>query len=177
MRVRLIDLPEMHPCLLWDDITIATAVVLRNQQDRLAQSVEMNAVGIPDFGTESMTLEIDARGISDEDLVKVQRTYEPHRLIELAAISIGGLALFAAGGHQIRDVALRGSSADYLVDSAGHLLEIAGRSRRADFHQAWQVRWDRLAQRQEWSFYVCVVEFESPSGRLEFGGDFERHEQ
>ena len=89
-------------------------------------------------------------------------------LIELAAIAIAGLALFAAGGHQIRDVALRGTSAHYLVDADGHLLEVAGRSRRIDFDAAWQVRWERLLGRPGSRFYVCVCEFESPSARLAF---------
>src|SRR5262249_35811803 len=53
--------------------------------------------------------------------------------IELAAIALAGLALYHGGGHEIVDVAVRGSGADYLVDAGRHLLEIAGRSRRSDF--------------------------------------------
>ena len=100
---------------------------------------------------------------------KVRRTYESHRLIELAAIAIAGLGLFAAGGHQIRDVALRGSSADYLVDEENYLLEVSGRSRRSDFQAAWDARWNRLSERSGSGFIVCVSEFETPAGRLAFG--------
>jgi hypothetical protein len=71
------------------------------------------------------------------------------------------------GGHEIRDVALRGTGADYLIDEANHLLEISGRSRRGDFTVAWQRRWDRL-QGQDGGIYLCVAEFETPSGRLAF---------
>jgi hypothetical protein len=90
--------------------------------------------------------------------------------VELAAIAIAGLALFAAGGHQIRDIALRGSSADYLVDAESYLLEVAGRSRRSDLDAAWQTRWRRLSDRLGSGFFVCVAEFESPSARLAFAG-------
>ena len=99
---------------------------------------------------------------------QLQRTYEAPRLVELAAIAIAGLGLYYGGGHEMRDVALRGSGADYLVDEAHHLLEVAGRSRRSDFGAAWQQRWQRLAGRPGSGFYVCVVEFETPAGRLAF---------
>jgi hypothetical protein len=91
-----------------------------------------------------------------------------HRLVELAAIAVAGLALFCAGGHQIRDVSLRGTSADYLIDDERHLLEVAGRSRKKDFSAAWNERWRRLAEGST-GFYVSVTEFETPASRLGFG--------
>ena len=66
------------------------------------------------------------------------------------------------------DVAVRGSGADYLVDSAHHLLEIAGRSRHSDFEVAWQERFQRLQERATGSFYLCVIELQTPAGRLLF---------
>ena len=66
------------------------------------------------------------------------------------------------------DVAIRGSSADYLIDAASNLLEVAGRSRASDFEPTWQKKWQRLSERTSRGFYVCVVEFETPKGRLTF---------
>jgi len=68
------------------------------------------------------------------------------------------------------DVAVRGSGADYLVDAVHHLLEIAGRSRRSDFEVAWQQRRERVTQRSPSGFYLCVIELETPAGRLAFVG-------
>jgi hypothetical protein len=72
------------------------------------------------------------------------------------------------GGHEIVEVAVRGTGADYLVDTSHHLLEIAGRSRRSDFEAAWQQRLQRLEERTSGGFYLCVLEWESPTGRLLF---------
>jgi hypothetical protein len=107
-------------------------------------------------------------GVPAASVAKARRTYEAHRLVELSAVAVAGLSLFEAGGHQIRDVALRGSAADYLVDEENHLLEIVGRSRRSDLGTAWEARWQRLSHRRGAGFYVCAIEFETPSGRLEF---------
>ncbi len=123
---------------------------------------------MPKFGTARVNLEISRAGISADHVRRLRRTWDSPRLVELAAIAIAGLALFAAGGHQIRDAALRGTSADYMVDADGHLREVAGRSRRIDFEAAWQVRWARLLERPGAGFYVCVCEFDSPSARLAF---------
>jgi hypothetical protein len=106
--------------------------------------------------------------VSEAHVVRLRRTYEPSRLVELAGIAIAGLGLYHAGAHEIRDIALRGSVADYIVDEANHLLEIAGRSRRSDFSAAWQQRWQRLSEGRSGGFYVCVAEFETPAGQLAF---------
>src|SRR5579883_1509365 len=115
-----------------------------------------------------IALLLDPASVPEERLVRVRRTYEPSRLIELTAIAIAGIGLHLAGGHEILDVAVRGSAADYLVDEARHHLEIAGRSRRSDMETAWQQKWRRLEDAQEGGCYVCVAEFESPAGRLAF---------
>ncbi len=92
------------------------------------------------------------------------------RQVELASTAIAGLALHHAGNHEIRDIAFRGSAADYLVGEEGYLLEVAVSWRRADFAAAWARKWDRLTEQVGTGFFVCVVEFETPSGRLWFNG-------
>lgn len=77
----------------------------------------------------------------------------------MAAIAIAGIGLYHAGGHEIRDVALRGSAADYIVDEVCHPLEVGGRSRRSDFRAAWQERWNRLSLCEKPGFYLCISQF------------------
>jgi len=168
VKLRLLDLANMHPCLLWGEIAAAAAAVLDQRGFHWPCPFPLEIENVPAFGSGRVILEISRAGISAEHVARLRRTWEPDHLIELAAIAIAGLALFAAGGHQIRDVALRGSSADYLVDGKGYLLEVAGRSRRSDFDAAWQTRWRRLSERPGSGFFVCVSEFESPSARLAF---------
>jgi hypothetical protein len=166
--VRLIDLPAMHPELLWETILTATAALLagpgREPPYRLALTVE----NVPGFGSEECILIIDPAGVSSGRMAQARRTYEPARLVELAAIAVTGLGLHAAGGHEILDVAVRGSAADYLVDQDRHHLEIAGRSRRSDFETAWRQKWQRLQDHFAASFYLSVLEFETSTGRLAF---------
>lgn len=128
----------------------------------------LETINLPNCGDRFLRLSIDPKGIADNYVVRVKRTYEPSRLVELAAIAIAGLALFQAGNHEIRDIALRGTGADYLVDETNQLPEIAGRSRKSDFNVAWQQRRNRLNEIAINGYYLCVVEFETPSGRLEF---------
>ncbi|MBC8872340.1 MAG: hypothetical protein H8E44_23155 [Planctomycetes bacterium] len=146
----------------------ATVAVLEDQGFATPCRFAMQFEGVPGYGSEESEFEIVSEGVPGNNTRKVRRTYEAHRLVEFAAIAVAGLALFHAGGHQIRDIALRGASADYLVDDEGSLLEIAGRSRRSDFQWAWDVRWQRLSDRLDAGFYVCVCEFETPAGRLAF---------
>ena len=98
----------------------------------------------------------------------MRRTCEAPRCTELAAIALAALGLYHGGAHEIVDLAVRGSGADYLVNSARHLLEIAGRSRKPDFEAGWQQRLHRLEERATSGFYLCVIEFESLTGRLLF---------
>jgi hypothetical protein len=90
------------------------------------------------------------------------------RQVELASIAIAGLALHNAGNHEIRDVAFRGSTTDYLVGEEGYLLEVANGWRRTDFAAAWGQEWDRLREQVGSGFFLCMVEFETPAGRLWF---------
>lgn len=168
VTVRLVDLSDMHPQLLWDTIITATAAVLSGSQASPPFRVPLTIQDVPGFGNGELLLLLDPADVPDERVVRVRRTYEPSRLIELAAIAIAAIGLHHAGGHEILDLAVRGSAADYLVDESHHHLEIAGRSRRGDLEVAWQQKWRRLEDRQEGGCYVCVVEFESPVGRLAF---------
>jgi hypothetical protein len=90
------------------------------------------------------------------------------RQVELASIAIAGLALHHAGNHEIRDIAFRGIAADYLIGEEGYLLAVAVRTRRADFAAAWEQKWNRLSDQASPDFFVCVVELETPAGRLWF---------
>jgi len=168
ITVRLMDLSAMHPRLLWDDIVAATVVVCSTTHPHAPFPCVLTVQDLPGFGSEPLRLAIDPTGVASDHVRRLQRTYEASRLVELAAIAIAGLGLYYGGGHAIRDVALRGSGADYLVDEANHLLEVAGRSRRRGFGAAWQQRWQRLTDYPGSAYYVCVVEFETPAGRLTF---------
>src|SRR5262245_57521753 len=166
--VRLTDLPVMHPELLWETIIAATAAVLGEEAAGSPHPFALTVENVLGFGSDKCRLLIDPREVGTKQLVQVRRTYEPSRLVELAAIALAGLGLHVAGGHEIIDVAVRGSAADYLVDHAHHHLEVAGRSRRGDFETAWRQRWGRLTDRWGSGFYLCVVELEGMTGRLAF---------
>ena len=166
--VRLVDLPGMHPNLLWDTIIPATVAVFADIGATAPHPLPLTVQAVPGLGSQEPRLLIDSGGVSPELIAKVRRTYELSRLVELAAIAVAALGLHSAGGHQIVDVARRGSGADYLVDETLHHLEIAGRSRRRDLDAAWQQKQQRLTDRSGPGFYICVVEFESPAARLAF---------
>lgn len=164
----LLGLTEMHPELEWHEIAAATVAVLEDGGLEAPFQVSLDLMDVPGFGSQGLRLVIDRVGIAAERVARVRRTYESARRIELAAIALIGLGLYHGGGHEIVDVAVRGSGADYLVDDARHLLEIAGRSRQTDFEAAWQQRLQRLKERAGSGFYLGVVEFQTPSGRLMF---------
>jgi hypothetical protein len=166
--VRLVDLPGMHPNLLWDTIIPATVAVFADIGASAPHPLALTVQAVPGFGSAEFRLLIDPGSVPPDLLAKVRRTYEPSRRIELAAIAVAALGLHRAGGHQIVDVARRGSGADYLVDETHHHLEIAGRSRGRDLDMAWQQKQQRLTVRSGPGFYVCVAEFESPAARLAF---------
>jgi hypothetical protein len=159
----------MHPRLLWDSIGVATAGVLEALFQRTPLQFTLDVRDVPGFGSGLMVLNLDADGINEAEVSRLRRTFEPSRQVELAAMAIAAFGLYHAGGHEIRDVALRGTGADYLVGDGSFLLEVAGRSRHSDFEPAWQQRWGRLKGHREREFFVCVAEFESLTGRLAFG--------
>lgn len=170
VAARLTDLSIMHPRLSWGDIALAAVAVLRRSGGTSPFSFELAVENVPNYATGIVTLAMDADGLPLQRIARLLRTFESSRLVEMAAIAVAALGVYYAGGHEIRDVALRGTGADYLVGESNHLLEIAGRSRRSDLGAAWDQRWQRLTTRLESGFYLCVVEFETPSGRLEFRG-------
>jgi hypothetical protein len=165
---RLQDLPIMHPRLLWETISLAGAAVLAGASRRPPYAFVLQVEDIPGFGSGDLVLTIDPGPFSEDSILRLRRTFELARQVELAAIAVAGLALSLTGGHEICDVALRGSAADYLVGDDRYRLEIAGRSRRADLESAWQQKWDRLSQMIQQPGFVLVAEFETLTGRLGF---------
>jgi hypothetical protein len=147
VHCRLQDLPNLHPRLLWETIILAGASVMEGVDRRAPYSFLIRAEDVPDFGSEGLILTIDPRGYDKESVVRFRRTFE-------------------LAGHEIVDVALRGSAADYLVGDPPSRLEIAGRSRRTDLESAWQQKWNRLSLPSDQPGFVFVVEFETLTGRL-----------
>jgi hypothetical protein len=167
VAARLANLAKMHPRLLWDDFVLATAALLA-QRHTAPYRFEVEVQGVFGWDDEVLRLTVRPPALSDKLLDQIQRTYEPPRLVESAAIALAGLALYHAGGHVIQRVAVRGTGADYLVDEAFYPAEIAGRSRASDLPAAWEQRWERLTRHGGTGFYVLAVEFETPMGRLAF---------
>jgi hypothetical protein len=168
--VRLRDLPRMHPLLLWDPIIPATCSVFRQRGVEPPFRLVFCVEDVPGFGTDTLQLEIDPSGVSAETIERCERTFEPSRHIEFAAIAVAGLVLQVAGSHELVDLARRGSAADYLVDAARHHLEIGGRSRRRDLDTAWEQKRPRLLEHSARGCYLCLSEFETYTGRLAFRG-------
>jgi hypothetical protein len=168
VSLRLVDLADLHPGLLWDTIALAAAAVLREGGREPPHLFSLEVVDVIGFGSGTLRLQLDPTGLPLTRIPQLCRTYEPFRLVELAAIAVAAAGLAVAGEHQILDLAVRGSGADYLVDAAGHRLEIAGRSRKADIEVAWQQKWQRLRDHRQGGSYVCVSEFETLTGRLGF---------
>jgi hypothetical protein len=165
---RLLDLPRHHPNLLWETILTAAVAVLRDGGRESPFAFSLDVEGVHGFGSDKIEFLFDGLGVSHERVAQVRRTYELSRLVEMAAIAVAGAGLTVSGDHEIVDLAIRGSSADYVVDASHHHLEIAGRSRRVDLDAAWQQKWKRLRARGPQGCYVCVCEFETPAGRLAF---------
>jgi len=126
---RLVELSTIHPRLLWDDLIAATVAVLGQNNAPPPFRLELAVEGLPAFDDDRLLLAILPDDVSPEYVARLRRTYEASRLVEMAAIAIAGLAIFHAAHREIRDIALRGSRADYLVGEAGQLLEVGGRSR------------------------------------------------
>lgn len=92
--VRLSDLGAMHPRLLWDEIAAATAAVLGLSPRGSPSLLIVELRDVPGFGSERLTLAIDAAGIVGSHIARVRRTYEPPRLVELAAVAVAAMALY-----------------------------------------------------------------------------------
>ena len=161
-------LPEMHPELEWQEIAAAAVSVLEDCGFESPFEVQLELIEMPGFGTEQVVLLIHKRGIPAERVARVRRTFDTTRRVELAAIAMTGLGLYHGGSHEIVDIAVRGSGADYLIDAAHHPCEIAGRSRQSDFAIAWQQRFERVSERARGGFYLGVFEFQSPTGKILF---------
>jgi hypothetical protein len=168
ISVNLNHLTTYHPNLLWDDIIAATVAVLSHHGANSPFDLKLVVDAIPGFDDNILQLRLDDSGVAEARITRLKRTYEPARLVELAAIAIAGVGLYHAGGYVIHDVAMRGSAADYLVGEENCLLEVAGRSRRSDFQSTWESKVQRLRDSTRVDFLVCVVEFETPAGRLAF---------
>jgi hypothetical protein len=170
VAVRLLDLPRMHPLLLWEPIIPATCSVFRQRGLEPPFRFIFRVEGVPGFGTEGLELDIDPTGVSAEVIERCERTFEASRHIEFAAIALAGLVLQVAGNHELVDLERSGSAADYLVDAARLHLEIGGRSRRRDLDAAWEQKQPRLLERSARGCYLCLSEFETCTGRLAFRG-------
>jgi hypothetical protein len=166
VEVQLKELEAMHPHLLWGDF-IGAAVIMLRRQSKSPFQFDVAVADVPRFNDDLLQLFIRPPRLSTRLLKRLERTHEPTRLVEYAAIALAGLALYHAGRHIIHKVAVRGSGGDYVVDEI-LLMEVAGRSRRADFQGAWDHRWQRLLSRGEVGFFVFIAEFETPAGRLAF---------
>lgn len=168
INTSLVDLPLVHPHLLWRDIRLATVAVFADLGKKTPYQFDLFVNEVPGFHDDVLQMSIDSGKVRKADLARLRRTYEPARRIEFAAIAIAGLGLYHAGGHRINQLAWRGSGADYLIDEEEYPLEIAGRSRRSGLEVAWQEKWRRLTEIIGHNYYVCVVEFETSTGRLAF---------
>jgi hypothetical protein len=126
ISVRLIDLTSMHPRLLWEDIIAATVAISGHTGGQSPFPFELAIEDLPGFGSAQSRLAIDPVGVASEHVNRLQKTYEPSRLVELAAIAVVGLGLYHGGGHAIRDIALRGSGAGYLVDESTPFWRLQG---------------------------------------------------
>src|SRR5437660_1181414 len=105
--VRLADLMVMHPRLLWEDIGAAAAAILGGAGTQAPFRFALSVQDVPGFGSGPLQMMIQPDGVATAHVARLRRTYEPSRLVELAGIAIAGLGLYHAGGHEIRDVALR----------------------------------------------------------------------
>lgn len=164
----LAELPAIHPNLVWPHLIVACASVLDLSASEPSRTLEVALEGIASFDDETLTLRIQPAGIDADELLRLSRTFDASRRIEMAAIVVAALILFHVAHLEIRDIAVRGSRADYLVGEQGYLLEIGGRSRRQDLAAAWREKWRGLLEREVGGFFLSLTEFESPAGRFAF---------
>lgn len=164
----LTELSAIHPNLVWSQLIAACAAVLGPTRERTSHRLEVGLGGISSFDDDKIILQIQTTRIDPGEVLGVARTFEPSRLVEMAAIVVAALVLFHVAHLEIRDVALRGSRADYLVGERGYLLEVGGRSRQQDLAAAWRDKWAGLLEREVGGFFLSLTEFETPAGRFAF---------
>ncbi len=93
IAVRLRDLSSIHPRLLWEEIQAALVAVVGAGEHELNVDVQ----DVPGFGSGLLQASIDTSGVSNDLAARLTRTYDPVRLVELAAIAVAGLAVYHAG--------------------------------------------------------------------------------
>ena len=76
VHCRLLDLPILHPRLLWETIILAGASVLEGVDRRAPYTFLILAEDIPGFGSEELILTIDPSGYDEESIVRLRRTFE-----------------------------------------------------------------------------------------------------
>jgi hypothetical protein len=167
VEVQLADLNYLHPELEWRDL-IGAAAILLGEKSASPFQFKVEISDVPSFDDDILQLAISADGLNLAQLAKQRRTLETSRLVELAAIALGGLALYHAAGQEIVSVAASSTGADYALAVEGHLLEVTGRSRRRNFESAWSQHWSRLTASAKGHFYLFAAEFQTPKGRLAF---------
>jgi uncharacterized protein YbbK (DUF523 family) len=94
--VSLSDIPEWHPRLLWDSLLAATAAVLEETQDQPQPRFPLKVVNVPRFDGGDLTLVVNVADVTAAQVTRIRKTFEPARLVELAAITL------AAGGPACR---------------------------------------------------------------------------
>jgi len=166
LQTQLAYLSDMHARLQWDDIIPATAAVLSKGNELPRATLTCETLDLPLFAGSILQITIDWSDIAKTAIDRIQRTYDSARLVELSGIALAGLTIYHAGGHEIRDIAYRGSSADYLVDDTFNRLEVAARSRKGDMETAWRQREQRLRESGSEYFYLFVCELETMTARL-----------
>ena len=64
MKLRLIDLPDMHPCLLWDDIIAATVAVLDERGFSAPFRFSMDVQDLPGYDNVVIDFQILKSGVT-----------------------------------------------------------------------------------------------------------------
>ena len=81
---RLQDLPNLHPRLLWETIGLAAASVLAGVGGRQPYPFALHVENIPGFDSGELILTIDPGPIVEESILRLRRTFDLARQVELA---------------------------------------------------------------------------------------------
>jgi hypothetical protein len=162
---RLSDLVDHHPRLSWADIVASAAATICGQLGGLVH-LRLDCYDIPTVPDRELFLDIECDASHPASIERIRRTYDEARLVEFAAIAVAGLVVYHGLGEQIMDVAIRGYGADYLIGDDRVPMEVAGRSRKRDLESAWSAKVARSARYAKNEFFVCIVEFESMTGKF-----------